>query len=82
MTMFFTTVHIKDSLFFQNWNVKFQIFHALRAHIKNCCQFSAKNDQFSLKFDPVYNKKVPIFFNPTTNDPFFLHQMPPVFVLQ
>ena len=47
--------------FFQNWSVKFKDF----------CNFLAKNGTISLKSDPVYTRKIPIFFDPTTNDPFF-----------
>ena len=45
------------TLFFQNWNVKFQIFLSARKF----CQFPAKNSKFLIKFDQ-FTPNDPLFF--------------------
>ena len=86
ITRFFTRVHIQRLFFFFKIGMyNFKFFACFARISKNFCQFLAKSGKFSLKFDPVYTRKVRSFLDPTTNDHFFykiLHQMPPVSILQ
>ena len=95
MTPFLTTVHTQWSFFFQNFNVKFQIFRALCAHFTIFVNFQLKKANFHwnlTKFtpnDPFLEKfrLKQANFGTTPNDPLFsimgiLYQMPFVFVLR
>ena len=73
--------------FFQNFNIKFQIFRLVLRAIRKCCQFLDKNGKFSLEFDSIYTKlplfcsfhtkKVRIFWIPHLMTLFFLQNPTP-----
>ena len=81
MTPFFCCSPHPMTSFFQNFNVKFQIFHGVCRHIENLANFQLKMGNFQSNLtqctlnDPlvwvVHTKKGPIVLDSTPNDPNF-----------
>ena len=69
MTPFFTVVHTQWA-FFKNFNIKFELFHSLRAHFESFfVNFQKKKCRFSVRFDLIYTEWPPIFGKFTPKKP-------------